>query len=198
MSADILTFNVDYVPVGIDQVAHIEITRDIARRFNNIYKTELFKEAKPMLTNIPMLKGVDGQKMGKSFHNDIKISDDEETTSKTIMKAITDRSRARRDDPGHPDKCEVAFEYWKAFATEEKVKQVECECIAGKRGCADCKRELGCVINEQLKEIRERRKYYENHPEIVEAIIKKGDEKAREEAEKVLKKIRKAVGMYQN
>ena len=114
------------------------------------------------------------------------------------MKAITDRSRARRDDPGHPDKCEVAFEYWKAFATEEKVKQVECECIAGKRGCADCKRELGCVINEQLKEIRERRKYYENHPEIVEAIIKKGDEKAREEAEKVLKKIRKAVGMYQN
>ena len=96
MSADILTFNVDYVPVGIDQVAHIEITRDIARRFNNIYKTDLFKESKPLLTNIPMLKGVDGQKMGKSFHNDIKISDDEETTAKTIMKSITDRSRARK------------------------------------------------------------------------------------------------------
>ena len=94
MSADILSFNVDFVPVGIDQVAHIEITRDIARRFNNIYKTELFKEAKPLLTTTPMLKGVDGQKMGKSYHNDIKISDDEETTQKTIMKAITDRSRA--------------------------------------------------------------------------------------------------------
>ena len=197
MSADILSFNVDYVPVGIDQVAHIEITRDIARRFNNIYKTELFKEAKPLLTTTPMLKGVDGQKMGKSFHNDIKISDDEETTTKTIMKAITDRSRARRDDPGHPDKCEVAFEYWKAFATEEQVKKVQEECIAGKRGCADCKRELAAIINEQLKPIRERRKYYEQHPEIVDEIIRKGDENARIAAEEVLSKIRKAVGMFQ-
>lgn len=196
MSADILTFNVDYVPVGIDQVAHIEITRDIARRFNNIYKTELFKEAKPMLTNIPMLKGVDGQKMGKSFHNDIKISDDEETTTKKIMKAITDRSRARKDDPGHPDKCEVAFEYWKAFASEEKVKQVQEECIAGKRGCADCKRELAAIINEQLKPIREKRKYYEEHPEIVDEIIRKGDENARKAAEEVLSKVRKTVGMF--
>ena len=197
MSADILTFNVDFVPVGIDQVAHIEITRDIARRFNNIYKTELFKEAKPLLTNIPMLKGVDGQKMGKSFHNDIKISDDDETTTKTIMKAITDRSRARKDDPGHPDKCEVAFEYWKAFATEEKIKQVQEECIAGKRGCADCKRELAALINDYLRPIRERRKYYEQHPELVKEIIRQGDEKARAKAEEVLKQVRKTVGMYQ-
>ncbi len=196
MSADILSFNVDYVPVGIDQVAHIEITRDIARRFNNIYKTELFKEAKPLLTNVPMLKGVDGQKMGKSFHNDIKICDDEETTTKQIMKAITDRSRARRDDPGHPDKCEVAFEYWKAFASEEKIKQVQQECIAGKRGCVDCKRELAAMINEQLKPIREKRKYYEQHPEIVDEIIKKGDEQARIAADEVIKQVRKAAGMF--
>ena len=165
MSADILTFNVDFVPVGIDQVAHIEITRDIARRFNNIYKTELFKEAKPLLTNIPMLKGVDGQKMGKSFHNDIKISDDDETTTKTIMKAITDR--------------------------------VQDECIAGKRGCADCKRELAALINDYLRPIRERRKYYEQHPELVKEIIRQGDEKARAKAEEVLKQVRKTVGMYQ-
>ena len=197
MSADILSFNVDFVPVGIDQVAHIEITRDIARRFNNIYKTELFKEAKPLLTTTPMLKGVDGQKMGKSFHNDIKISDDEETTQKKIMKAITDRSRARKDDPGHPDKCEVAFEYWKAFASEEKVKQVQEECIAGKRGCADCKRELAALINEELRPLREKRKYYEQNPELVDEIIKKGNEQARIAAEEVLKKIRTAVGMYQ-
>lgn len=196
MSADILSFNVDFVPVGIDQVAHIEITRDIARRFNNIYKTELFKEAKPLLTETPMLKGVDGQKMGKSYHNDIKISDDEETTQKTIMKAITDRSRARKDDPGHPDKCEVAFEYWKAFASAEKVKQVQEECIAGKRGCADCKRELAAVVNAEMKQIRERRKYYEQHPEIVDEIIRRGDENARKAAEEVLKQIRKAVGMF--
>ena len=158
MSADILSFNVDCVPVGIDQVAHIEITRDIARRFNNIYKTDLFKEAKPLLTNIPMLKGVDGQKMGKSFHNDIKISDDEQTTQKKIMQAITDRSRARKDDPGNPDNCEVAFEYWKAFGKEEQIQKVCEECKAGKRGCVDCKRELAAMINEEFRPIREKRK----------------------------------------
>lgn len=195
MAADILTFNVDYVPVGIDQVAHIEIARDIARRFNNIYKTELFNEAKPKLTQIPMLKGLDGQKMGKSFQNDIKISESEEETSKKVMKAITDKSRARRDDPGHPEDCEVAFEYWKAFASEEKIKQVQEECVAGKRGCADCKRELGALINETLRPMRERRKYYEERPELVDEIIEKGDKKAREEAAKVMAKIRTAIGM---
>lgn len=195
MAADILTFNVDYVPVGIDQVAHIEIARDIARRFNNIYKTELFNEAKPKLTQIPMLKGLDGQKMGKSFQNDIKISESEEETSKKVMKAITDKSRARRDDPGHPEDCEVAFEYWKAFASDEKIKQVQEECMAGKRGCADCKRELGALINETLRPMRERRKYYEEHPELVDEIIEKGDKKAREEAAKVMAKIRTAIGM---
>ena len=121
MAADIMMFNVDAIPVGIDQVAHIEIERDIARRFNNIYKTDLFKEAVPKLTNIPLLKGLDGNKMGKSFNNDIKISDDEETTAKKVMTAITDRSRARKDDPGHPDKCEVAFTYWQAFADEKTL-----------------------------------------------------------------------------
>ena len=196
MSADILSFNVDCVPVGIDQVAHIEITRDIARRFNNIYKTELFKDAKPLLTNTPMLKGVDGQKMGKSFHNDIKISDDEETTQKKIMQAITDRSRARKDDPGHPENCEVAFEYWKAFASSELVQTVQKECIAGERGCVACKRQLAEIINEQLRPIRERRKYYEERPELVEEIIKKGDKKAQEAAEEVLQQVRKVVGMY--
>ncbi len=195
MAADIMTFNVDYVPVGSDQVAHIEIARDIARRFNNIYKTDFFNEAKPKLTQIPLLKGLDGQKMGKSFHNDVKVSDSEEDTAKKVMKAITDRSRARKDDPGHPDKCEVAFTYWQAFADEEKIAQVQQECIAGKRGCADCKRELGALMNEKLRPIRERRKYYEERPELVEEIIKKGNEKAREEAQKVLNGVRNAMRM---
>lgn len=195
MAADIMTFNVDYVPVGIDQVAHIEIARDIARRFNNLYKTDFFNEAKYKLTQTPLLKGLDGEKMGKSFHNDIKISDTEEDTAKKIMKAITDRSRARKDDPGHPDKCEVAFTYWQAFADEEKIKQVEAECKAGKRGCADCKRELGALMNEKLRPIRERRKYYEENPELVNKIIKEGNKKAKKEAEKVLKGVRKAMRM---
>ncbi len=196
MAADIMMFNVDFVPVGIDQVAHIEIARDIARRFNNIYGVDLFKEAQPKLTQIPLLKGLDGQKMGKSFHNDIKISDDEETTTKKIMQAITDRSRARKDDPGHPDKCEVAFSYWQAFGDEKTIETVKEECMAGKRGCVDCKRQLACAVNDYLRPLRERRKYYENHLDEVKEIIEKGSEKARIEAQKVLEQVKDAVKMY--
>lgn len=196
MSADIMTFNASVVPVGTDQVAHIEITRDIARRFNNMYKTELFNEPVPKLTKIPMLCGIDGNKMGKSYNNDIKISDDEQTTAKKIMQAITDPSRIRRDDLGHTDKCEVAFKYWQIFGDAETVDTVKCECEKGERGCADCKRQLGTVINEKFAPIREKRRYYEAHIDEVERIIEEGSNKARIEAQKVLKEVRKAVKMY--
>ncbi len=196
MSADIMLFNADFVPVGIDQVAHVELTRDIARRFNNIYKTDFFKEAQPKLNNCSLICGLDGNKMGKSFNNDIKISDTEQVTAKKVMSAITDRSRMRKDDPGHPEECEVAFKYWKIFGTEEEVNTVRTECEQGKRGCADCKRQLGCKINERLSEIRKRRAYYEQNPQIVEQIIREGSEKARVEAQKVLKEVRKLVRMY--
>ena len=195
MSADIMALNAGIVPVGVDQLAHLEITRDIARRFNNIYKTDLFNEPKPKLAEIPLLLGVDGQKMGKSFNNDIKISDDEITTSKKVMQCITDRSRARKDDLGHPDKCEVAFTYYQAFAPEETVKQVECECIAGKRGCADCKRQLGCIINEKFAPVREKRIQLQKDTDKVYDIINDGNKKAAAEAEKVMAKVRDAVNI---
>ena len=124
MSADIMMFNSNFVPVGSDQVAHIEITRDIARRFNNLYKTDFFNEPKPLLNHCALICGLDGNKMGKSFHNDIKISDTEEITTKKIMTAITDRSRMRKDDPGHPDDCEVAFKYWQIFGSEQDIQTV--------------------------------------------------------------------------
>lgn len=196
MSADILLFNADLVPVGIDQVAHIELTRDIAGRFNHIYKTDFFKEPQPKLNNCSLICGLDGNKMGKSFNNDIKISDTEEITSKKIMTAITDRSRIRKDDLGHPDECEVVFKYWKIFASEDDIAIVRDECEKGLRGCAQCKRELAAKVNERLKEIREKRKYYEEHPEIVDKIIKEGSEKARVEAQKTLTKVRELVKMY--
>ena len=186
MTADILAFNTDFVPVGIDQVAHVELTRDIARRFNNIYKTDFFKETKPLLNNCSLICGLDGNKMGKSFNNDIKIADTEEVTAKKIMSAITDRSRMRKDDLGHPDDCEVAFKYWKIFGSEEDVNTIRCECEKGQRGCADCKRQLGAKVNEKFKEVRENRRYYEAHPEIVEKILNEGSARAREEAQKVL------------
>src|SRR5574344_464968 len=125
MSADIMMFNAEYVPVGKDQLAHLEITRDIARRFNNLYKTELFNEAKPKLTEVPLLCGLDGNKMGKSFHNDIKISDTAEITAKKIMQAITDRSRIHKDDLGHTDQCEVAYKYWQVFGSEEELNEIK-------------------------------------------------------------------------
>lgn len=195
MSADIMAINAKIVPVGTDQLAHLEITRDIARRFNNIYKCDIFNEPMPKLTQIPLLLGVDGQKMGKSFQNDIKISDTEEATAKKIMQCITDRSRARKDDPGHPDKCEVTFKYYRAFSDEETTKEVECECIAGKRGCADCKRQLGRIINEKFAPIREKRKEYEKDIKTVYEIIDDGNKKAAQEAEKVMKKVRDAVNI---
>ncbi len=195
MSADIMAMNGAVVPVGVDQLAHLEITRDIARRFNNIYKTELFNEPMPKLTQIPLLLGVDGQKMGKSFHNDIKISDDEETTSKKIMQCITDRSRARKDDPGHPDKCEVAYKYYEIFADSETVNQVNCECKAGQRGCADCKRQLGKIINEKFAPIRQKRIEYSKDINKVRDIINEGGKKAAAEAEKTMAKVREAVNI---
>ena len=196
MTADILTFNADLVPVGIDQVAHVELSRDIVRRFNNVYNTDFFNEPQPKLNNCSLICGLDGNKMGKSFNNDIKISDSAEVTAKKVMTAITDRSRMRKDDPGHPDECEVAFKYWKIFGEENEIETVRCECEKGLRGCADCKRQLGAKINERMKEIRERRTHYEQHPELVEKIIREGSEKARKEAQKVLTEVRKLVKMY--
>lgn len=196
MSADIMMFNSTAVPVGKDQIAHIEITRDIARRFNKLYKEEFFNEPKPLLNNCSLICGLDGNKMGKSFHNDIKISDTEEVTAKKIMTAITDRSRMRKSDPGHPDECEVAFKYWNVFGSKEQVETVRCECEKGLRGCADCKRQLGALVNEKFAPIREKRRYYEAHLDEVEDIIKQGSQKARVEAQKVLSKVRDLMGMY--
>ena len=196
MTADILSFNADFVPVGVDQVAHVELTRDIARRFNNVYKTDYFKEPQPLLNNCSLLCGLDGNKMGKSFNNDIKISDTAEVTAKKVMSAITDRSRMRKDDLGHPDECEVAFKYWNIFGTPEEVATIRCECEKGLRGCADCKRQLGAKINARFADIREKRAYYEAHPEVVEKIIREGSEKARIEAQKILKDVRSLVRMF--
>ena len=196
MSADIMMFNANCVPVGSDQVAHIEITRDISRRFNNIYGEEFFHEAKPLLNNCSLICGLDGNKMGKSFNNDIKISDSAEVTAKKVMSAITDRSRLRKDDPGHPDECEVAFKYWTIFGEEEEIQTVKCECEKGLRGCAQCKRQLGEKINARLSEIRERRRYYEQNPQEVERIIEEGSAKARAKAQEILKEVRRLVKMY--
>ena len=134
--------------------------------------------------------------MGKSFNNDIKISDTAEVTAKKVMTAITDRSRLRKDDLGHPDECEVAFKYWKIFGEEEEIQTVRCECEKGLRGCAQCKRQLAEKINSRLEEIRERRKYYEEHPEEVEKLLPKALLRQGLERKKFLLMSEKLVRMY--
>ena len=196
MTADILSFNADFVPVGIDQVAHVELTRDIARRFNNIYKTDYFNEPAPKLTKIPLLKGLDGNKMGKSFNNDIKISDSEEITQKKINTGITDRNRIRKDDKGNPDNCEVIFDYWKIFGSNEEVNQICCDCKNAKIGCAQCKKMLANKVNQTLAPIREKRLELQKDSNYIKDVIIEGSKKAKVEAQIVMNGVLEAVKMY--
>lgn len=195
-SADIMSFNAEVVPVGTDQLAHLEITRDIVRRFNHIYKTDFFKEPMPKLTQTPLLKGLDGQKMGKSFNNDIKISDDEDVTTKKIMRGITDRNRIRREDPGNVENCEVIYTYYEIFSDEATRQVVKTECESAVRGCADCKRQLAEYVNEYFRPIRQRRAELLNNMDYVHQVIKDGSCKAEAEAQKVLDEVKKLVKMY--
>ncbi len=196
MTADILTFNAHLVPVGIDQVAHVELSRDIARRFNNIYNCEYFIEPQPKLTQIPLLKGLDGNKMGKSFNNDIKISDSEEITEKKIKTGITDRNRIRKDDKGNPDNCEVIFDYWKIFGSKEEVNEI-CEgCKSASIGCMECKKRLSKKVNSALGEMREKRIELEKNIKSADEILHAGSIQARTKAQVVLDGALDVIKMY--
>lgn len=196
MTADILTFNAHFVPVGIDQVAHVELSRDIAHRFNNIYKTDYFIEPQPKLTQVPLLKGLDGNKMGKSFNNDIKLSDTPEITQKKVMTGITDRNRIRKDDKGNPDNCEVIFDYWKIFGSENDIKEVCDGCKCATMGCAECKRKLAAKINENLAPLREKRIELEANIKKVDEILHVGSKKAQIKAQEVLDGALDVIKMY--
>ena len=196
MTADILTFNSHLVPVGIDQVAHVELSRDIARRFNNTYGVEYFFEPQPKLTQVPLLKGLDGNKMGKSFNNDIKLADTAEITQKKIMSGITDRNRIRKDDKGNPDNCEVIFDYWKIFGSEDEIACVCDGCKCATMGCAECKRKLAAKINEQLAPLREKRVELESNLKVVDEILHDGSKKAQIKAQEVLDGAVEVIKMY--
>ena len=130
--------------------------------------------------------------MGKSLGNAIYLSDSEEEVNKKVMSAVTDPNRIKKDDLGNPNVCMVYY-YHKLFSTEDECKAVCSACKEGERGCVACKRELAKNINKELEPIREKRKYYEEHPEIVDKILKEGTEKAREEAKKTMKRVKKAM-----
>ena len=191
-AAVITTFEGELVPAGEDQEPLIEQAREIVRKFNNIYG-DVLKEPQIVLSEGKRIKGLDGNdKMGKSLGNAIYLSDSEEEITKKVMSAITDPNRIKKDDLGNPDICMVAY-YHKLFSSEEEVEEVCRECREGKRGCVGCKKQLAKNIIEFLRPIREKRAYYEEHPEIVDKILKEGTEKARKTAKETIKKVKKAM-----
>lgn len=186
---DILGVLGELVPVGKDQLAHLEISRDLARRFNHQYQCQLFPEPRPLLTEIPMLLGVDGRKMGKSFGNAIYLSDTEDETWTKLKTCITDPARIKRQDPGSPDNCSVIYPYYKAFTNASAQSLAAEECQSAARGCMDCKKILTEQINETLRPIRERRKVLESDPSQVLAILKSSTERARAVHQETLRQM---------
>ena len=190
-AADITAFSGELIPVGEDQLPLIEQCREIVRKFNNIYGVTLI-EPEPLLSSNPRIKGLDGNdKMGKSLGNAIYLADSEETISKKIMSAVTDTNKIRKDDPADPDKCMVY--YYHKLIQNPALDTVCNECKKGKRGCVQCKKELINHMNQFLAPIREKRKYYEEHPDEVDQILKDGTKIAKEKAEEVMKHVKSAM-----
>ena len=191
-AADITAFEGELIPVGEDQLPLIEQCREIVRKFNSVYGDVLI-EPQAVLSSGKRIKGLDGnEKMGKSLGNAIYLSDSEEEITKKVMSAVTDPNRIKKDDLGNPDVCMVAY-YHNLFTNKEDYKNVCEECKAGKRGCVACKKELAKNISDELKPIREKRAYYDEHPEEVDRILKEGTEKARKTAKETMKKIKEKM-----
>ena len=186
-AADITIFNGEVIPVGEDQLPLIEQCREIVRKFNSIYG-EVLVEPVAVLSNFKRVKGLDGNdKMGKSLGNAIYLKDSKEEITKKVMSAVTDPNRIKKDDLGNPDICMVYY-YHQLFSENEQCQNICKECKLGQRGCVACKKELINSILKELEPIQEKRKYYEEHPEEVDKILKEGTMKAKKEAEKTMKK----------
>jgi len=186
-ASDILLYKGDAVPVGEDQVPHVEITREIARKFNNQYGN-VFPEPKPLLTKFSRLPGLDGSaKMSKSLGNTILLSDEPETVKAKLKKAITDPQKIRRNDPGRPEIC-LIFAYHKKFNPGE-VPQIEADCRSGSLGCVDCKMNCAIHISSFLEPIIEKRKYYEINMKEVLEILSEGESKGKKVAQETMNDV---------
>jgi tryptophanyl-tRNA synthetase len=194
-AADIIIYRADAVPVGEDQIPHIEMCRELVRRFNHFYDTDFFPEPKQLLSKVPKMLGVDGRKMSKSYDNCIYLTDSRPKVQKKVSVMVTDPARVRRTDPGHPDVCSV-FDYHKIF-NAAKIPQIEKDCKAGTLGCVDCKKNLAEKINEELDPMRERRAQFEREPERVRQIMQDGTLRAQNEAEATMQKVRDAMHLPQ-
>lgn len=187
-TADILIYRGEKVPIGKDQVAHLEISREIIRRFNHLYKAKL-PEPTPLFTDVPVLPGIDGRKMSKSYNNFLLLTPDEKTLKKNVNAMVTDPARVRREDPGTPELCTV-YGYHKLYSSAEDIAWVEQGCRTAGIGCGDCKARLFANIESKTQGPREKKKELLNNPKLLDSIIDAGCEKARAEAQKTLQRVR--------
>jgi tryptophanyl-tRNA synthetase len=190
-AADILMYKAHYVPVGEDQVPHVELTREIARRFNGFYGP-VFPEPQALLTPTPKLPGTDGRKMSKSYGNAILLSDPPDVVSSKVANMLTDPARQRRTDPGNPDICPV-YDHHRIFSPAEVTARVNRECRTAEIGCVDCKKLMAGHLSDYLAPIQERRQPYEKNPQMVWDILEAGTAKARRVAQATMAEVRKAV-----
>ena len=192
-AADIIMYKAFGVPVGMDQVPHVEITREIARRFNHLYGN-VFPEPEAILTETPKILGIDRRKMSKSYDNAIYLSDSPENIEAKVLKMITDPQRMRRKDPGNPDVCNV-FAFHRLYTDRKTVERIDPECREAQIGCVECKKIMAPNLIKALEPIREKRKFYEARPEQVQEIITAGSDKARQVARQTMDEVRDAVNL---
>ncbi len=190
-AADIIIYKANGVPVGVDQVPHVEITREIARRFNYFYGN-VFPEPDAILTETPKVLGLDRRKMSKSYNNAIFLSDGPDEVAKKVSQMITDPNRARKSDPGNPDICNV-FSFHGMYSDAETVRRIDAECRSAEIGCVACKKIMAESLIGAMAPMRERRIYYEERPKEVADIIIAGGDKARQEARGTMEEVRTAL-----
>jgi tryptophanyl-tRNA synthetase len=193
-TADIIIYRAKYVPVGIDQVPHLEISREIARRFNYFYR-EIFPEPEALLTEFPKVVGVDGRKMSKSYDNAIFLSDSPNEIERKIITMVTDPARIKRTDPGTPELSPV-YQLHKIFSSKEEIEEVALGCITAGIGCIDCKKILLKNIFRVLEPIWKKRNELINNPDILFDIVKNGSERAKKTAEETMLLVREAMGLF--
>ncbi len=193
-AADILLYKAKYVPVGVDQLPHLEIAREIVRRFNGLYKKEVLVEPEPILTKFPKILGTDNRKMSKSYDNFISLSDEPEVIKKKVMTMVTDPKRIKLSDIGHPDECNL-YSYYKIFKMDI-TEEVFDYCSKAKVGCTVCKAKLADIIIDYLAPIREKRKKLLNDKESVVKVLEKGAIKAQDFASDTMSAVKAAMGLF--
>ena len=193
-TADIIVYRANHVPVGEDQASHLELSREVVRRFNNFYG-DVFPEPQPLFTATPKVPGLDGQKMSKSYKNTIPLTASADDIRALVMTMFTDPNRIRRKDPGNPDICNL-FQFHKLFSDAETIERVDRECRTAQIGCVDDKKLLAEIMIEQLRPIRAKREEIDRDPSIVWDTLRDGNRAARERAGETLELVRKAMKIH--